>query len=143
MNNNRKHHKSEFGTWIQMKYRCSSPKSNAWIHYGGRGITVCRRWMESFDNFLEDMGPKPSPKHSLHRTDNDGNYEPGNCRWATALEHAKNKRPPRKDRVVRREFGVGDIRRLLRAAINAGITHPSVEIRLTNGTKLVVGGGEV
>lgn len=73
-----------------MLARCHNCKSNRFYRYGGRGITVCERW-NKFSNFLEDMGLKPSVKHSIDRINNDGNYEPGNCRWATALEQRHNR----------------------------------------------------
>jgi hypothetical protein len=82
----------EYRIWCAMKARCTYPKSIRWMRYGGRGITVCERWLHSFEAFLADMGPCPSPKHSIDRVNNDGNYEVGNVRWATSSEQAKNKR---------------------------------------------------
>lgn len=79
-------------TWKNLRVRCYAKKSFAYPDYGGRGITICERWRTSFPNFLADMGEKPSPAHSLDRIKNDGNYEPGNCRWATAKEQGSNKR---------------------------------------------------
>jgi hypothetical protein len=79
-----------------MMRRCFDPKNHAYENYGGRGITVCERWKNDVSAFIADMGPRPSPKHSIDRKDNDGNYEPGNCRWATAREQRRNQRTNRK-----------------------------------------------
>lgn len=76
----------EYICWQNMKRRCLDEKNNHYGSYGGRGIIVCDRWLNSYENFLADMGRAPSPKHSLDRKDNDGNYEPDNCRWATGEE---------------------------------------------------------
>jgi hypothetical protein len=80
----------EHNTWVRMRQRCYNENHDNYRYYGGRGITVCERWQSSFENFFADMGPRPSPAHSIDRINNDGNYEPGNCRWATRSEQMKN-----------------------------------------------------
>lgn len=81
---------SEYRTWSGMKSRCLNPKNEKFPIYGGRGIKVCERWMD-FLNFLTDMGPKPSLSHSIERVNRNGNYEPGNCIWATQPVQQRNR----------------------------------------------------
>lgn len=85
------HNSPEYITWAGMKSRCKSPLHTGYKYYGGLGVTVCERW-QLFENFFADMGPKPSPIHSIDRINPYGNYEPSNCRWATPKEQANNKR---------------------------------------------------
>jgi len=81
---------STYTTWCQMKARCYSPGSTAYKNYGAKGITVCARWRDSFENFLQDMGEKPSRAYSIERIDNGKGYLPDNCRWATVSEQNRN-----------------------------------------------------
>lgn len=82
----------EYRAWCNMRNRCGDPTNRQWKDYGGRGIKVCERWLESFENFIADLGRKPGPRHSLGRIDNDGDYEPGNVRWETRRQQSLNSR---------------------------------------------------
>lgn len=84
--------------WCRMKGRCSNPKVAAFPWYGGRGIKVCDRWVNSFQAFLSDMGDRPSPAHSIDRIDSDGDYEPTNCQWSTRDVQLQNRRTDHKDK---------------------------------------------
>ncbi len=82
----------EFKAWCEMRQRCYNAKLKTYHHYGGRGIKVCQRWLDAFQNFIDDMGARPTLKHSLDRIDVNGDYEPANCRWATSLQQNGNRR---------------------------------------------------
>lgn len=80
----------EYGVWLNMKARCAYKSTHSYKYYGARGISVCERWMK-FENFLEDMGRRPSPSHSIDRLDSNGNYEPDNCKWSDDFEQNNNR----------------------------------------------------
>ncbi len=95
--------KPEYRSWSQMIQRCCNSNNPAYPEYGGRGIKVCKRWMK-YENFLSDMGRKPTRKHSLDRIDNDGDYRPSNCRWTTRKQQAGNRRTPRRAHLRGRKY---------------------------------------
>lgn len=115
----------EYKTWTRMRSRCTSPTCREWPHYGGRGITICERW-EAFENFYQDMGPRPKG-HSIDRIDNDGNYEPANCRWATVDQQLRNKRTVTKITLN------GETLCLAEWARRAGICYGTVAHRIKRG----------
>lgn len=120
---------AEYNTWLMMKNRCMNPNTIQYNDYGGRGIKICDRWINSFENFYADMGPKPSSEHSIDRfPDNNGNYEPSNCRWATKFEQAQNKR---NNRWIQNEAGVTTP--IAQAARNTGINEATLRFRLNRG----------
>lgn len=114
----------EYNSWASMIARCESISNRAWHHYGGRGVRVCERWRNSFSAFLADMGPKPSRRHSIDRIDVNGNYEPGNCRWATPIRQARNTRRTRIVKFAGRELCLAD------ACEIAGLPYSRVAQRL-------------
>lgn len=110
--------------WCAMKQRCYTESSVGYSNYGGRGITVCDRWRDCFENFLADMGECPSDKHSIDRIDTNGNYEPSNCRWATAKVQGNNTR-----RNVRIDY-MGNMKTIAEVATIVGIPYRTIYYRI-------------
>lgn len=88
----KKENSKAYRTWLSIKTRCYNPKYHSYNRYGGRGIKVSDEWINSFENFLRDMGEPPTPKHQIDRINNDGNYTKGNCRWVTPKENSENRK---------------------------------------------------
>lgn len=112
--------------WVDMRQRCENPNRTNFKYYGARGIAVCERW-QVFENFLADMGIRPTSKHSIERIDNDGNYEPANCKWATVIEQRYNNR-------ANRWIVIDGIRRTIgQWATSQGIDEALIRIRIKRG----------
>lgn len=120
----------EYRTWINIKTRCYNPRTPAWPNYGGRGITMAVEWLNSFETFLRDMGPRPSSKHTIDRIDVNGNYEPGNCRWVTRKVQCRNMRSNRIVHLNGKEMP------LAVAVENLGLKYNTVLYRLLRGWKV-------
>lgn len=117
----------EYAAWRSMKGRCHNPTDQGYGNYGARGIIVCDRWRDSFENFLADMGLRPSDNHSIDRINVNGNYEPKNCRWATTGEQSRNRR---NNRWVTHQ---GQAMLLTDAAMAAGLPVSTVQSRMRKG----------
>lgn len=121
----------EYAAWADMIQRCTNPRNHAWDRYGGRGIRVCERWLESFDVFAADMGPRP-PGGSIERVDVDGDYEPSNCVWADEVTQQRNRRDNRRVTIY------GETMCLAAWAERAGLPRRTLSARLNNGWDPVV-----
>jgi hypothetical protein len=118
---------AEYNAWRGMRGRCTNPRNPVYRYYGGRGITVCERWINDPAAFLADMGPKPSPKHQLDRCDNSKGYSPENCRWATVSENTRNRRTNRWVKCLGKDMTLAEAAELsglssflIRSRLNAG-----------------------
>jgi hypothetical protein len=120
-------HTPEYRIWNSMVQRCTNPKVQSWPYYGARGIKVCERWLK-FENFIADTGPRTSPQHSIDRyPNNNGNYEPTNCRWATRQQQDSNKQNSR----FLSAFGMTDT--VTNLARRHHVSSPLVRARLKKG----------
>lgn len=116
-----------YWAWSRIKQRCYNPKHGKYPNYGGRGIKVCDRWLDSFENFLIDMGEPPSSKHSIDRISSNGDYEPLNCRWATVYEQNINKR---NSIIITLN---GETKTLVEWSLETGFNYRTLLKRLANG----------
>lgn len=117
----------EYSSWKDMKARCLNPNNPAFGYYGGRGISICDRWLHSFSAFLEDLGRRPSLKHTLERRDTNGNYTPDNCYWATRKQQQNNLRSN-----VRVLYG-GELRTISQWAEHTGVPREVIYWRINHG----------
>lgn len=117
----------EYGAWQNMKLRCLKPNHPQYHNYGARGISIHPEWIESFAAFLQDVGLRPSPQHSLERIDVDGNYEPGNVTWETAKAQARNRRSSLRIAID------GEVKSLPEWAAIYGLSRKTIEWRIKNG----------
>lgn len=122
-------YRREYNSWISMRLRCHDPKNIGFEHYGARGITVCQRWREDFDAFVDDMGLRPQGT-TIDREDPEGNYEPGNCRWRTAEFQNRNKRT-----TPQRELN-GEAKTLAEWARERGVGRETAALRIKDGVSL-------
>lgn len=118
-----------FSVWADMQRRCNNPRCAEYKNYGGRGISICSRW-KRFDNFVTDMGERPGEDYSIDRIDNNGNYEPENCRWATKVEQCNN---TRRNKFY---FYKGEMRTIATISRMAGLPYSSVRKKLMRGVEL-------
>lgn len=117
----------EFKAWGSLLERCENPDAKDYPNYGGRGVRVCERWRNSFENFLTDMGRRPTSVHSVDRKDVNGHYEPGNCRWATRSEQQRNRRCNRMVTAMSQTLSAAEW------AERSGISYPTLLSRLDHG----------
>lgn len=119
----------EHMAWLNMKARCCNPKHPSFSHYGGRGVKVCDRWVVSFRDFYDDIGPRPTPAHSLDRIDNQGDYEPSNCRWATKMQQSGNTRRNKMVQYLGQEMCISQAARM------AGLSVSTLRWRIKSGVE--------
>jgi hypothetical protein len=119
---------AEYPVWWMMKQRCENPNGRWYHRYGGRGIVVCERWQD-FENFIADMGRRPSPSHTIERINNDGNYCPENCCWADRTRQARNRRSNRMICID------GERKTLAEWAESSGIQATTIAFRISKGWK--------
>lgn len=123
----RKFRSPEYKVWSGMLSRCDNQNATGFKDYGGRGIRVCERWMNSFENFYADMGPRPTAQHEIDRIDVNGNYEPSNCKWVTKKQNARNTRKSRFIEIGGETLCIGEW------AERTGVSADSIRGRINNG----------